>query len=129
MAALTSFSVVTPSEVKFDGQAEIVVMPGAAGDFAALAGHAPMLTTLRPGILRATVHGQGESAMRRAAWAVDGGFAQVTADRVIVLTDVALSRDDVDAAAARAELKAAQESADSCKVRWAEIRLELADIP
>ena len=124
MASTFDFAVVTPGEVKFEGKAEIVVAPGAAGDFAALANHAPMLTTLRAGVVRATVGDAGST--KRVEYAVGGGFMQVLPDRVIVLTDEALAATDVNVDAARADLRSAEEADDRRAAAWANARLEVA---
>jgi len=143
MAALTKLSIVTPSSVKFEGQAEIVVAPGSAGDFGALAQHAPMLTTMRTGVLRATVvdaaAGEDAKATRRIEFAVDGGFVEVLPDKVIVLTDVALKPEEIDLAAVRAEHKRALDAlaqkrgADDARERhevaWSEARIEVTHKP
>ena len=105
MAATFSLAVITPGEVKFQGTAEIVVAPGAAGDFAALANHAPMLTTLRIGVLRATVEGA-----RRLEYAINAGFMQILPDKVLVLTDVAVASNEIDVEKTRAELHRAEEA-------------------
>ena len=130
MASTVDFSVVTPSEVKFEGKAEIVVAPGAAGDLGALSQHAPLLTTLRIGVLRATVAGPS-----RVEFAVKAGFMQVLPEKVIVLTDTALAASDVDADRARADLRAAEEalttkrgvddSGEREAMAWANARLEV----
>jgi F-type H+-transporting ATPase subunit epsilon len=139
MASTFSFSLVTPGEVKFEGSAEIVVAPGMAGDLAALANHAPMLTTLRAGVVRATVGGDGASAERRVEFAVDGGFMQLLPDRVLVLADRALSVAEIDADAARRELEHAEAEAagkqgddgDTARraIAWARARLEVTRTP
>ena len=131
MPATVDFALVTPGEVKFEGKAEIVVAPGAAGDLGALPNHAPMLTTLRIGVLRATVEGRG-----RVEFAVKAGFMEILADKVIVLTDMALSSDEVDVDATRADLRqaeaqlAAKRGADDAAARdaiaWANARLDVA---
>lgn len=131
MASTIDFALVTPGEVKFEGKAEIVVAPGAAGDLGALPQHAPMLTTLRVGVLRATVEGS-----RRIEYAVNAGFMQILPERVVVLTDVALASSDVDVDAARADLRRAEEQlaakrgaddrAERDAVAWANARLEVA---
>jgi len=69
-----------------------VDVPGAEGDFGVLAEHAPMVTTLRPGIL--TVHGAGGE--QRIV--VLGGFAEVSVDGLTVLAHVAEAVEDVDRA-------------------------------
>ena len=142
MATLTDFSVVTPVSLVFGGKAEIVVAPGSAGDFAALAQHAPMLTTMRTGVLRATVmdeSGGAETAKKRVEFAVDGGFVQVLPNKVIVLTDVALSAAEIDLNQARADLKRATDALAQKKgdddeavrhdVMWAQARIDVTHKP
>jgi len=108
MATTLDLNIITPGAVKFDGKAEIVVAPGSAGDLAALPSHAPMLTTLRAGVLRATV--ADNAGTRRVEYAVNGGFMQITPAKVIVLTDVALSAAEIDADDVRREHKRAEEA-------------------
>lgn len=134
MASTMSFAVVTPGEVKFEGKAEIVVAPGAAGDLGALPNHAPMLTTLRIGVLRATVAGP-----TRVEFAVKAGFMQISPDKVVVLTDTAMAAADVDVDAARADLREAEaqlasnrgadDAAQRAAIAWANARLEVAHRP
>ncbi len=144
MAKATHLSIVTPTNVKFEGDAELVVAPGAAGDLGALANHAPMLTTLRTGVVSANVIESGGAddktkAAQRVQFAVEGGFMQILADRVIILTDLALSRDEVDVEAARADLQRAEQAlaqkrgADDSRERqavaWAQARLAVTARP
>jgi len=84
------FELVSPEKLLFSGDVEQVDVPGAEGDFGVLAGHAPMVTTLRPGIL--TVHGEGGEQKI----VVLGGFAEVSADGLTVLADVAEPVADID---------------------------------
>jgi len=81
---------VSPEKLVFSGEVEQVDVPGVEGDFGVLAGHAPMVTTLRPGIL--TVH--GASGAQRIV--VLGGFAEVSAQGLTVLADVAEAVEDID---------------------------------
>ena len=74
----------------FSGEVEQVDVPGAEGDFGVLAGHAPFVATLRPGIL--TVHGAGGAQKI----VVLGGFAEVSAQGLTVLADVAEAVEDFD---------------------------------
>jgi len=141
VANLTRLSIITPGSAKFEGDVELVVAPGAAGDLGALANHAPLLTTLRTGVVSATVaKSAGEKAAgERLQFAVEGGFMEILADRVIILTDRALSRDEVDVEAARADLKRAEEAlaqkrdADDSQERrniaWAQARLAITARP
>lgn len=134
MPALTHLSLVTPASIKFDGDVEIVIAPGAAGDLGVLANHAPLLTSLRAGVVKADAVEAG-----RIEFAVDGGFMQVVKDRVIVLTETALTAQDVDVEAARSDLKRAEEAlalkkgddekAERQAVAWAQARLDVAHRP
>ncbi|MBC5825690.1 MAG: ATP synthase F1 subunit epsilon [Candidatus Eremiobacteraeota bacterium] len=140
MPSTTALSIVTPAETKYEGEADIVVAPGSAGDLAALVNHAPLLTTLRIGVLRATVRrvqsGEGKPAVSRISYAVNGGFMEVLARKVVVLTDVALSAGEVDVDQAAADLKRGEEAlsqkrgqddrAERDAVAWASARLEVA---
>ena len=84
------FELVSPEKLLCSGEVEQVDVPGAEGDFGVLAEHAPMVTTLRPGIL--TVHGAGG----QQKIVVLGGFAEVSADGLTVLADVAEAAEDID---------------------------------
>jgi F-type H+-transporting ATPase subunit epsilon len=89
MASL-HFELVSPEKLLFSGEVEQVDVPGAEGDFGVLANHAPMVATLRPGIL--TVHGaDGERKI-----VVLGGFAEVSVQGLIVLADLAESVEAID---------------------------------
>jgi len=84
------FELVSPEKLVFSGEVEQVDVPGAEGDFGVLAGHAPFVTTLRPGIL--TVHAAGGAQQI----VVLGGFAEVSADGLTVLADVAEAVESAD---------------------------------
>ena len=84
------FELVSPEKLVFSGEVEQVDVPGAEGDFGVLAGHAPFVSTLRPGIL--TVHGSGGEQKI----VVLGGFAEVSAEGLTVLADVAEAIQDID---------------------------------
>jgi len=83
---------VSPEKLLFSGEVEQVDVPGAEGDFGVLAGHAPIVATLRPGIL--TVQGAGGEQKI----VVLGGFAEVSAQGLTVLADVAETVADIDRA-------------------------------
>ena len=84
------FELVSPEKLAFSGDVEQVDVPGAEGDFGVLEGHAPFVTTLRPGIL--TVHGPGGAQQI----VVLGGFAEVSAEGLTVLADVAEAVEGID---------------------------------
>ncbi len=102
------FRLITPVAVAFEGEAELVIAVGTEGEEGILAAHAPFLTALRPGILRANVGGDG-GASRRLEFATSEGFLQALPDRVTVLVDAAMQREQIDADAARADLQSAAE--------------------
>jgi len=107
MAKTIPFRLITPVAVAYEGEAELVIGVGTEGEEGILPSHAPFLTALRPGVLRANVVQNGES--KRLEFATSDGFMQALPDRLVVLVDAAMPRDKIDTAAARAELDAATE--------------------
>ncbi len=89
MADTLQFDLVSPERRLSSVQAREVQIPGSAGDLTAMAGHAPTITTLRPGVLR-VVHAGGTDE-----FVVLGGFAEITATGVSVLAEQALRRAEV----------------------------------
>jgi F-type H+-transporting ATPase subunit epsilon len=99
---------VSPESVLFSGDVDQVDLPGAEGDMGILAGHAPLVTTLRPGIV--TIYRGGA----REAVVVTGGFAEVGPAGLTVLADRATAREDFDTATLASEIKDTEEDvADS----------------
>ena len=90
------FELVSPDKISFSGEVDQVDVPGSEGDFGVLAGHAPLIALLRPGIM--TVYAGGE----QTKLVVLGGFAEVGPDGLTVLADVATSLEDLDRAALQA---------------------------
>jgi F-type H+-transporting ATPase subunit epsilon len=84
------FELVSPEKLLFSGEVEQVDVPGVEGDFGVLAGHAPFVTTLRPGLL--TIY----AATGEQQLVVTGGFAEVSADGLTVLSDMAEAVDEID---------------------------------
>lgn len=107
MASTVPFKLITPTQVVFEGDAELVIAVGTEGEEGILAQHAPFLTALKPGVLRANVVQGG--ATQRLELATGEGFMQALPDRVTVLVDQALKFEDVDVTAARNDLAAATE--------------------
>lgn len=83
--ANVQFDLVSPERRLASVEAAEVQIPGADGDMTAMAGHAPTITTLRPGVLR-VLHGGGTDE-----YIVSGGFAEITSTGVTVLAEQALS--------------------------------------
>jgi F-type H+-transporting ATPase subunit epsilon len=87
------FDLVSPEKIAFSGQVDQVDVPGLAGDFGVLAGHAPFVAALRPGILTITTGSRHEKII------VLGGLAEVSEKGLTVLAEVATSLDELDRAA------------------------------
>ncbi|HKV15632.1 MAG TPA: ATP synthase F1 subunit epsilon, partial [Reyranella sp.] len=83
--AKISFRLVMPERELLDTEADMVVVPGSEGDFGVLHGHAPLISTVRPGVLEVL---QGNKVEQR--FIVVGGFAEVTPERCTVLADEAI---------------------------------------
>ena len=107
------FKLITPTRVIFEGDAELVIAVTTEGEEGILAHHAPFLSALKPGVLRANIVENG--AARRLELATSEGFMQALPDRVTVLVDEALTFEEVDVAAARAELAEATERQKSAE--------------
>jgi F-type H+-transporting ATPase subunit epsilon len=107
--ATFQFNLVSPEAVLFSGEVEHVVVPGSEGEFGVLAGHAPLVATLRPGILK--ILGPGET--QRIV--VTGGFAEVSPAGLTVLADMATPAEDVDAAMIASQIKDTEEDLADAK--------------
>lgn len=97
MADTFQFEIVTPEKPMLAQDAELVIIPGAAGDFGVLPGHAPLLSTLRPG----TIQVRDKTLKILDQYFVEGGFAEVTPERCTILAEEALpvakiSRDEAE---------------------------------
>jgi len=103
MAGNIRLEVVTPENVIVDEEAQIVMAPGAQGEFGVLIGHTPFLTTLKIG----TVHYQDKSGTERKVF-VSGGFAEALPDKVTILAESAERRKDIDLNRAKSALERAQ---------------------
>src|SRR3984885_14753485 len=90
---------VSPESVLFSGDVDQVDLPGAEGDMGILAGHAPLVTTLRPGIVTIIRDGRREPVV------VIGGFAEVSPAGLTVLADKAVARENFDLALLASEIK------------------------
>src|SRR5882762_9480503 len=107
--ATLHFDLVSPERLLFSGLVDQVDVPGSEGDFGVLAGHAPLMTTLRPGIL--VLHRE-VGALRVV---VNGGFAEVNPDGLTVLADFAVPVDDFDPALLAGEIKDTEQKVADAK--------------
>ena len=114
-----SVSLVTPDGAAYEGDAEMIIVPGAAGEIGVLARHAPLIATLKAGSTR--VHVSQNEVLE---FATGPGFFEVLQDRAIALVDDAVKADDIDEVRAHEQLEAAQkelaeiESGESTADRW-----------
>ena len=106
------FDLVSPEKLLFSGDVEQVDVPGAEGDFGVLAGHAPFVTTVRPGIL--TLYGQ-DGPLKVV---VNGGFAEVNPQGLTVLADMAVPLDEFDRSDLAGQIKDAEEDVADAKEDW-----------
>lgn len=86
------FDLVSPEKLAFSGEVDQVDIPGVEGDFGVLAGHAPVVAAIRPGILTITTGGVHQKVI------VLGGLAEMSEKGLTVLADVATSLEDLDRA-------------------------------
>ena len=84
------FDLVSPEKLAFSGEVDQVDIPGAEGDFGVLAGHAPVIAAIRPGILTVFSGGKQEKII------VTGGVAEVSEKGLTVLADVARTLEELD---------------------------------
>lgn len=113
-------SIVTPERTTFDESVDGVVVPMLDGEAGILAGHAPLIGRLAPGEVRI------QSGARNQRYFVDGGFVQVTDNRVSILTGRALTIDQINVAEARKVLENTQITA-SDKPEVIEIKTKAID--
>jgi F-type H+-transporting ATPase subunit epsilon len=107
MAAAVQFELVSPERLVLSAEVDMVVVPGADGDFGVLPGHAPLISNVRPGVI--SVY---NDRVIEARVFVAGGFAEVSNSRLTVLTEDAVALDEIDRAGADARLAAAREALD-----------------
>jgi F-type H+-transporting ATPase subunit epsilon len=99
-------SLVTPEGPAFEGEAEMIVVPGAAGEIGVLARHAPLIATLKAGSTRVYLDRDAQDVRE---YATGPGFFQVQLDRAIALVDDAVLANEIDDARAREQLETAQQ--------------------
>ena len=112
------FDLVSPENLVFSGEVEHVVVPGTEGEFGVLAGHAPLIAMLKPGILK--ILGPEEQRIM-----VVGGFAEVNPDGLTVLADRAVPVDELDPAVLAGEIKDAEEDVTDAKDDASRDKLQL----
>jgi len=129
--ATLHLEIVTQEKRLYSGDVDMVVAPGGEGELGILPHHAPLLTTLKEGVLRVK-QGGGEDY-----FSIGGGFMEVQPDHVIVLADVAEKADDIDTARAEEARRRAEQllkdrpvgvdlESTLASLRRAQIRLSVA---
>jgi F-type H+-transporting ATPase subunit epsilon len=98
------FELVSPEKLLFSGEVESVVVPGSEGEFTVLKGHAPFMSTMRPGVVAI-----GAAAGKSQRLFVRGGFADVAPTGLTILAEHAIPLDELDAAKLEADIKDAEE--------------------
>jgi F-type H+-transporting ATPase subunit epsilon len=102
--AKLQLDIVTPEAKTFSEEVDMVVLPGSEGELGILPLHVPLMTRLLPGEIRIT---QGQ---KQVEFVVGNGFVEVMPDKVTIMTDMALSDNEVDEQAAADAVKRAQEA-------------------
>ena len=95
-------SLVTPDGAAYEGEVEMLIVPGADGEIGVLARHAPLVAMLKAGEIRVKADGSWES------FAAGPGYFKVQQDRAIVLVDDAVRAEDIDVEAAKREIEEAR---------------------
>jgi len=98
------FELVSPEQLLFSGEVESVVVPGMEGQFTVLKDHAPVMTTLKPGVVEVE-----ESASKKRRVFVRGGFADIASTGLTVLAEQAIAIEDLNTATLAQEIKNAEE--------------------
>lgn len=119
MAETVRFELVSPEKLLLAVDAEMVVVPGEAGDFGVLPGHSPLISTIRNGVIEVTVNGTVSERIF-----VAGGFAEVANDKLTVLAEEAVPVSKLDRNKVAQQLKDAQEDCDDAKDEHSKARCQ-----
>ena len=112
MNGRVQFELVTPERLLLSEAVEMVVVPGTEGNFGVLPGHAPLISTIRPGMIEIY---EGQTVRRRIF--VVSGLAEVTPERCTVLADEAISTDTLDRGSIESELRIVEGNLPSLRAR------------
>ena len=107
MADLLHFELVSPERRLRAGEVFMVVVPGTEGDFGVLTGHAPLMSTIRPGAIEVYPTGFGDRPERIF---IDGGFAEVGTNGLTILAESAVPVGEIDVEATARQLAEAREA-------------------
>jgi len=111
MADMLKFEIVSPERLLKDTEAAMVVVPGMDGDFAALPSHAPMMSTIRPGVVE--IYADENGGAERLF--VKGGLAQISPDGLTILAEETIALEDVNADELSEKIANAREDIEDAK--------------
>ena len=111
MADKLHFNLVSPERNLRSGEVHMVVVPGSEGDFGVLAGHAPFMSTIRPGAIQ--VFAEADAAPARIF--IDGGFAEVNETGLTILAEAATPVEELDPETIARDLQDAREDVRDAK--------------
>jgi F-type H+-transporting ATPase subunit epsilon len=114
-----NFELVSPARLLFSGDVASVQIPGSEGDMTILPGHAPVLSTLKPGIVTVAREGSADEKIY-----VKGGFAEVNAQGLTVLAEQAIALSDLSASALAQQVKNAEEDVADAKTDEAKAKAQ-----
>ena len=115
---MLNLEIVTPEKKVLSETVDAVTIPTASGEVGILANHAPLISSLKPGVLSYTKAGATEKMV------IAGGFIEVSADNVSILADIAEKASEIDIEAAETERDAAEKELNSWKGSEAEFETE-----
>jgi len=118
MAEKLHFDLVSPEKLLYSAQADMVTVPGTEGDFGVLAGHAPVITSIRTGVI--DVKGSEDGSDLKIF--VRGGLAEVTPDGLTVLAEEAMPLEDLNAGDLDQRIKDLEEDVADAKDERAKLR-------
>jgi len=104
MSEKISFDLVSPERLLLSEDAEMVTVPGAEGEMGVMAGHEPLISTLRPGVISVQGGSKGD-----ARFFVSAGFAEINPEKITVLAEEAIPMEQVDAAMVDSRIAHAEE--------------------
>ena len=114
-----NLEIVTPEKKVFDDAVDVVTVPTASGEVGILPNHAPLISSLKPGVLSYSTKGATEKMV------IAGGFVEVNSNKVSILADVAERSDEIDTEAARHERELAEKVLNNWKGSEEELEVEL----
>ena len=111
MSETLKYEIVSPERLLKDAEAEMIVVPGTDGDFAVLPNHAPMMSTIRPGVIEIFAEENGDAERLF----LKGGLAQVSPAGLTILAEEAIALESVDSADLAQKIADCQEDIEDAK--------------